>query len=106
MSGNPATVRDNAAEHRYEITVDGTVAGYAEYHDRGDRRIFTHTVVEDAYEGQGLGSQLVRAVLDDSREHGRAVVPICPFIRSYIDRHRDDYLGLVPEAARERFGLA
>lgn len=99
-------ITDNEDAHRYEVRVDGKVAGYAEYHDRGDRRAFTHTVVEDEFEGQGIGSQLARFVLDDSREHDRAVLPYCTFIRGYIDRHRDDYLDLVPEDERAKFDLA
>jgi predicted GNAT family acetyltransferase len=98
-------VTDNPAEHRFDITVDGALAGYADYHDRGKRRSFTHTVIDDAYEGQGLGSKLVRSVLDDARAHGFDVLPYCPFVRSYIDRHRDDYLDLVPEADRAQFDL-
>jgi predicted GNAT family acetyltransferase len=89
---------------RIEMTVDGDVAGFAEYHDRGSVRSFTHTVVDDAYEGQGLGSRLVRWVLDDAREHGQQVLPYCPFVRSYIERHQE-YADLVPAAERERFGL-
>jgi predicted GNAT family acetyltransferase len=98
-------LRQNESERRFELVVDGEVAGYAEYHDRGKRRSFTHTVVESAYEGQGLGSKLVRGVLDDAREHGFDVLPHCPFVRRYIDKHRDDYLDLVPEADRAEFDL-
>jgi predicted GNAT family acetyltransferase len=103
MSG--PDVADNAKRDRFEITVDGVVAGYAEYHDRGKRRSFTHTVVDDAYEGHGLGSTLVRHVLDDARAHGLEVLPFCPFVRSFIDEHRSDYLDLVPAADRGRFDL-
>jgi predicted GNAT family acetyltransferase len=98
-------LRDNAADHRYEFTVDGAFAGYIEYHDHGSRRSFMHTVVEDAYEGQGVGSKLVRSALEDARSRGLDVLPYCPFVRSYIDRHRDEYLDLVPEKGREQFDL-
>lgn len=99
-------ISDNASAQRYEVHVDGRLAGYAEYHDRGDRRAFTHTVVEDEFEGQGIGSKLARFVLDDSRANRRAVLPYCTFIRGYIDRHRDDYLDLVPVDERPKFDLA
>lgn len=99
------TVIDNADAQRYELTIDGEVAGYVEYHDSGTRRSMNHTVVEPAYEGQGLGSTLAKAALDDARERGLSVLPYCPFIRSYIDRHRDRYVDLVPEGEREKFQL-
>lgn len=105
MSAQPETT-DNAEQHRYEITVDGAVAGYIDYHDRDGRRALMHTVVESAYEGQGLGSKLVRGALDQARAQGHAVLPHCTFVRSYVDRHRDDYLDLVPEADRAEFDLA
>jgi predicted GNAT family acetyltransferase len=99
------TVTDNPERRRYELTVDGVVAGYVEYHDRGSRRSMMHTVVEPAYEGQGLGSRLARAVLDDARARALAVLPHCPFIRSFIAQHRDDYVDLVPPDDRAEFDL-
>jgi uncharacterized protein len=99
------SITDNVETHRYELTVDGAVAGYVEYHDHGNRRSLNHTVVEPAYEGQGLGSQLARGALDDARARGLDVLPSCPFIRSYIARHRDAYVDLVPAADRATFDL-
>jgi predicted GNAT family acetyltransferase len=99
------TLTDNIDAHRYELSIDGAIAGYVEYHDRGTRRSLNHTVVEPAYEGQGIGSALARGVLDDARARGLDVLPYCPFIRSYIARHRDAYLDLVPEKDRAKFDL-
>ena len=99
-------VVERAAEHRFEIVVDGKVAGFSEYHDRAGRRAFMHTEIDPGYEGQGLASQLVRFELDDARSHGMPVLPYCPFVRSYIARHRDDYIDLVPDTEREEFDLA
>jgi predicted GNAT family acetyltransferase len=75
--------------HDYEITVDGAHAGVAEFEARPGVVVFTHTVIEDAFEGQGLGSQLARAVLDDALARGLSVDPVCPFIRRWIERHPD-----------------
>lgn len=97
-------VRNAPDQQRYEIVVDGEVAGYSEYHDHSGRRSFTHTVVEPAYEGQGLASTLVRAALDDTREHGLAVLPYCPYVREWLTRH-PDYADLVPASERARFDL-
>jgi predicted GNAT family acetyltransferase len=82
--------KHNEAESRYEAYVDGELAGVA-YYDLDEKRIvFTHTEVDDAYEGHGVGSTLARAALDDVRAEGdRRVVPRCPFIKEWIDRHPD-----------------
>lgn len=78
----------NEAESRYEAHVDGELAGFAEYVLDGERIIFTHTEVEDRCEGEGIGSTLARFALDDVRARGGLrVVPRCPFIRAWIDRH-------------------
>ena len=83
-------VTNNAARSRYEARVDGEVAGYAEYKLHDDRIVFTHTVVDDAYEGEGVGSTLARAALDDVRSEGtRRVVPRCEFIKGWIEKHPD-----------------
>jgi predicted GNAT family acetyltransferase len=99
-------VVDVDARHRYEIRVDGETAGYAEYHRRGGSSTisFTHTVVDDAHAGQGLAGRLARAALDDARARGLAVLPFCPFVRSWIAKH-PDYVDLVPEDRRGEFEL-
>jgi predicted GNAT family acetyltransferase len=102
MSGRE--VRDNPAEQRFEVLVDGRVAGFARYQLMGEDYAFTHTEIDDAYEGQGLGSALVRGLLETTRDRGAAVLPYCPFVRGYIERH-PEYLPLVPESRRARFDL-
>ena len=97
-------VTDRPDRHRFEIAADGQVAGFAAYTLRGNELTLTHTVVEDAYEGHGLGSVLVRHALDEARERGLSVLPACPFVRSYVARH-EDYLPLVPADARARYDL-
>lgn len=82
------TVQDNAERRRYEASTEsGVVAGFAEYRDRDGVRVFTHTEVDDAYEGQGIGSSLARGALDDVRERGLRARVKCPFIRDFIERH-------------------
>jgi predicted GNAT family acetyltransferase len=98
------TVVDNPAEHRFEIRVDGKLAGFAAYRAGEREHVFIHTEIDPAYEGKGLGSVLIRGALDDVRSRGRAVLPVCPFVRSFVERH-PDYLTLVPAAERDRFGL-
>jgi uncharacterized protein len=99
------TVLDVAESSRFEIRVDGRLAGLAQYHMKDPGLIvFTHTEIDDAYEGRGLGSTLIRAALDTARSRGLAVRPDCPFVRAYIGRH-SDYLDLVPVDLRARLGL-
>jgi hypothetical protein len=97
-------VVDNPEASRFELVVDGEVAGFAEYRRTKSSVAFTHTVIEPAYEGRGLGSVLARNALDATREAGFAVLPFCPFIRGYIQRH-PAYLDLVPVDRRADFDL-
>ena len=80
-------VHHNPQRSRYEVTVDGEPAGFAAYRDTDGAQVFTHTEVDDAFEGQGVGSALARGALDDVRDRGGRLVPLCPFIAAYIDRH-------------------
>jgi uncharacterized protein len=97
-------VLDVAGRSRFEIHVDGRLAGYAAYRTRRGTITFTHTVIDGEFEGQGLGGKLVRAALDAARAQGLAVLPQCPFVRSWLRKH-EDYVDLVPEDERPRFGL-
>jgi predicted GNAT family acetyltransferase len=88
-------VTDNPAENRFEARLDGELAGIAVYRLDSDRIVFLHTEVDDRFEGHGIGSALARTALDDVRERGGLeVVPQCPFIASWIEKH-PDYRDLV-----------
>ena len=88
-------VTKNADEHRYEARVDGMLAGIAEYQLTDELVVFTHTEVFPDFEGQGVGGALARFGLDDVRDEGvRKVMPLCPFIKGWIGKHRD-YIPLV-----------
>ena len=88
-------VTDNPDESRFEARVDGELAGFADYTTAEDLITFTHTKVDDAFEGQGVGSALARGALDAVRADGtRTVLPRCAFIRGWIDKH-PDYQDLV-----------
>jgi uncharacterized protein len=89
----PVTVSDDREKSRFEaVDESGVVAGFAAYRREGDRVVFTHTEVDDAFEGRGVGSVLVRTALDAVREEGLRVVAECPFVRSYVERH-PEYAG-------------
>ena len=78
----------NEQEHRFEVSADGELA-VALYQIEGPLMVFTHTEVPKAFEGQGVGSALARTGLDYAKSHGYKVLPLCPFIRSYIERHAE-----------------
>jgi predicted GNAT family acetyltransferase len=82
-------VVDDPPARRYQILVDDAPAGFAAYQLLGDQIVFTHTEIDSAYEGQGLGARLAAAALDDIRSRGLRVVAQCPFIAGYIRRHPD-----------------
>jgi predicted GNAT family acetyltransferase len=92
------TVTDAPQDSRYEIRDGDRLLGQAAYERRGNQVVFTHTEVDDSTEYSGLGSWLVRGALDDVRAHGRTVVPMCPFVRGWIERHQE-YGDLVAERA-------
>jgi uncharacterized protein len=80
-------VSDQLQENRYEAVVDGHLAGAAYYELTETSIIFTHTEVEPAYEGQGVGGAIARFALDDARGRGLEVVALCPFVAGWIKRH-------------------
>ena len=80
---------DNTEHRRWELRVGDEVVAYAEYRTSPGRVVFTHTVVEPAYEGRGIGSRIARAVLDDAVARGLRITPRCPFIRAYVERHQE-----------------
>jgi predicted GNAT family acetyltransferase len=81
-------VTDNPGEHRYEAHVDGHLAGFAEYVLTEELVVFTHTEVEPAFEGRGVGSALARFALDDVRNQGvRKVMAKCAFIKAWMVKH-------------------
>ena len=90
-----AEVRNNPTGYRYELWADGELAGYTQYVlDRG-RIAFLHTEIYESYEGLGLGGRLARAALDDARSKGLVVMPFCPFVAGFIERHIEEYGDLV-----------
>lgn len=85
---------DAPERNRFEIHEDGQLAGFAVYRLEPGRITLVHTEIDDAFGGRGLGGKLARTALDTARERGLAVVPRCPFIRAWIEKH-PDYADLV-----------
>lgn len=98
------TVTDNVVESRYEAVLDGAVA-FAEYRLAEGVIILPHTVVPTAFEGKGVGSALAKAALGRARAEGRKVVPTCPFMAAYIQKH-PEWRDIVHETHKARLGIA
>jgi len=81
----------NESGNRYEVRVDGELAGFTQYVVKGDDLVFVHTEIDDAYAGQGLATQLATGALDDVVANGKTIVPVCPFIAKFVLRHKDTY---------------
>jgi predicted GNAT family acetyltransferase len=99
----PEVVENREAE-RFEVLLDGAVAGFVQYKRRHDVLSLIHTEVQPQFEGRGLASALARGALQVARAEGLGVLPYCPYIRAYLQRHPDD-LDLVPAPRRAAFGL-
>ena len=100
----PVDVVMNEQTHRFEVRRDGEVA-FAEYKLSPDHITLPHTVVPDAFGGQGVGSALAKAALGYAREHGLTVKPTCSFMAGYITKH-PEWHDLVQASFRERLGIA
>ncbi|KAA2266978.1 N-acetyltransferase [Solihabitans fulvus] len=94
-------VRDVPEQNHYEATVDGAHAGLAAYHRTKRVIVFTHTEVDPAFEGRGVGGALARTALDQARADGLEVLPVCPFFKAWIDKH-PDYADLVHHVPASR----
>ena len=80
-------IRDNPEQNRYEAYVGSALAGFATYHSQPGLVTILHTEIEPKYEGLGIGSELVRRMLDDIRGEGTRVLPVCPFVLAFLQRH-------------------
>src|SRR5438034_677117 len=91
--GRTIEVVDNPDRKRFEVRVDGALAGFADYlvhpgfGERPGKVVFTHTEVEPDHQGTGVAQALAAGALDQVRASGRRVQPLCPFIASYISKH-------------------
>lgn len=90
-------VVDNPDAGRWELREGDRVIGLARYaivpatESAPERVVFFHTEVRPEYEGRGLAARLARAALDATIASGRTIVAICPYIRAYVRRHREQY---------------
>jgi len=93
--GRTIDVERDTDRRRYLARVGDEVAGEAEFLLTSDLVVFTHTEVNPTFEGQGIGSALIRWALDDVRDNGYVMVPSCSFVRSFVERNAEEYGDLV-----------
>ena len=90
MSDAEPRIVDNGEEQRYELWLGDERAGVIEYETRPGVVVLIHTEIDPDFEGHGLGSKLIAGALRDIRDRGLELVPICPFVRSYLRRHPEE----------------
>jgi predicted GNAT family acetyltransferase len=98
-------VRDNPEKSRYEIYDDGELAGFSDYQLGKDMIAITHTEIDEAFGGKGLGKMLATDMLADVRTRGLALRPFCSYVRKVVERNTGQYLDLVRPEDRARFDL-
>jgi uncharacterized protein len=80
-------VSDVPDSNRFEARIDGQLAGFAEYTRTASLVVYSHTEVDSAFEGKGVGGALARTALDDARKRAVKVLATCPFIAGWMRRH-------------------
>ncbi|MEV6071723.1 GNAT family N-acetyltransferase [Nocardia sp. NPDC052001] len=88
----------NVDDTRYEIYLDDTLAGYADYAERvdGDKKTLDiqHTLTFPEFRGRGVAAQVVEFALNDARAQGFSIIPTCWYVEKYIGSH-PEYADLV-----------
>ena len=90
---------DNEDDRYFELRVDDAFAGLIVYESIGGRRVLTHTFVEEAYRGRGLGELMIGEVLDRLRAKGTTVSSLCPMVDRFVESH-PEYADLVDLGAK------
>jgi hypothetical protein len=98
-------VADAPERERYEIYDGERLAGFTQYRSQPGLIAFLHTEIDPAFEGRGLASQLIGFALEDARRRGLEVLPFCPFVNGYIQRH-EEWADVIPPAYRKGFAAA
>jgi predicted GNAT family acetyltransferase len=81
--------REDTEHHRFVAEDDGEIAGLIVYHIRNGKYLLVHTETRPGYPGKGVASSLVKHTLDDLRDRGEVIVPLCPYVHAWIKRHPD-----------------
>lgn len=80
---------DNSPENRYEFRIGEEIAKIEYIKTKNNEIYLTHTEVPVSLEGRGIGSQLIEKTLQNIELQGLRLVPLCPFVAGYIQKHPD-----------------
>ncbi len=98
VEADTVRIRHSVAQERYEAYIaadpDDPMAGdelvgYVDYVAEPYQVVLTHTVVREQFSGRGYAGRLVSTVLDDIRSSGKQVVPVCSYVRHFIDENAE-----------------
>lgn len=98
-------IENHQKRERYEIYDGDELAGWTQYRTSPGVIAFLHTEIDPRFEGRGVASELIRFVLADARANGLEVIPFCPFVNGYIQRH-GEWADLIPASYRRGFAGA
>ncbi|MGX7681927.1 GNAT family N-acetyltransferase [Jatrophihabitans sp. DSM 45814] len=105
MVNDAIKIVENTGDTRFEIYVDGELAGFTVYQVRTpELYAFVHTEIGAEFAHRGLASELIEYALESMRTRAISVLPYCAFVRAFIAQH-DDFLELVPMQSRVQFEL-
>jgi len=80
-------ISDERDESRYAAYVDDKPVGYAEWILVSKTILLPYIEVEPAFHNKGIGSMLVGRILDDARDEGLTLLPLCPFAHRWTEQH-------------------
>ncbi|WP_048644897.1 GNAT family N-acetyltransferase [Nitratireductor soli] len=85
----PITAEDNGSKGRYVYRADGHEAEMTFSKVGTSQIIIDHTEVPEAFRGQGVGVALVARAVEDARQSGVKIRPLCPFAAAQFRRHAE-----------------
>src|ERR1700688_1889321 len=99
MNYNEKKLKVNDALHHLELEIEGNIA-FIDYKLLRDTLFLIHTEVPPGLKGKGLGSAIVQKALQYAKDNNYKIVPICPFVQSYLERHKEWNEIVAPKAER------
>lgn len=80
---------DGETGGRYVASVNGHEAEMTYSKAGTSRIIIDHTAVPDALAGLGVGKEMVRRAVEDARTNGLKIIPLCPFAKAQLQKHKE-----------------